>query len=217
MASGVLVILTGQDRFLKGHVSDWLKMYTFSILWGVRTDSFDRLGLIEYFQPSSVNLSILQQNLAHFPNQYEQTVPAFSALRSQGLSGHDIAKVGQIPPLKKRRVHIHNLTLVGSETLSAPALLTQLTQSVSQVRGNFRQSEVIASWDYQLANQHVEFLLTHHSVITSPGTYIRQLVQDIARQAGLPAITWSITRTKNGPYDQTECVEVAELAELRSL
>ncbi len=46
MAEGVVVVLTGEDRFLKEKYSNSDKEYEFEILIGVSTDSHDLLGLI---------------------------------------------------------------------------------------------------------------------------------------------------------------------------
>lgn len=47
MADGVILVLTGKDRFDKQIHTDAQKTYHFSILWGVQTDSLDLLGLIK--------------------------------------------------------------------------------------------------------------------------------------------------------------------------
>lgn len=47
MATGVLLVLTGKDRFRKKEYSAYRKTYEFEILLGVRTDSDDILGVIE--------------------------------------------------------------------------------------------------------------------------------------------------------------------------
>ena len=59
------------------------------------------------------------------------------------------------------------------------------------------------------------FFITHHTVTVSNRTYIRQLVQDLAKQIGIVATTWSISRIQNGPFKKKDCLEINELEDLK--
>ncbi|HYD35193.1 MAG TPA: hypothetical protein VD999_03955 [Vitreimonas sp.] len=212
MAEGVLVILAGDDRFAKGQLQDWQKTYHFSILWGVATDSLDRLGLITTYRGQQPKIDELRRIIEKFPAQYSQSVPAFSAARWQGQSHFELAKGGSELPLKTRDISLHHFHLHDVSVAAASAILSQQSNSVQSLAGDFRQSEILDSWEKALAKEATDLLITTHSVTTSPGTYIRQLVQDVATHINIPATTWSITRTANGPYDKSDCVELDELA-----
>ena len=213
MAEGVVVVLTGGDRFAKGQLQDWKKTYHFSILWGVRTDSLDRLGIVTAYSAQTLALERIIKTVAQFPQTYLQTTPKFSAQRWKGRSGFDVAKAGQSFIQKTREVKLSERMMLGAEFLRSDQVLEQHHAAVTRVVGDFRQNEVEASWNASLPDS-VQCLITHHSVITSPGTYIRQLVQDLADTLQTPATTWSITRVKNGPYEKQDCVGIEELETL---
>jgi tRNA pseudouridine(55) synthase len=213
MAEGVVVILTGDDRFAKGQLQDWKKTYRFSILWGACTDSLDQLGIVTDQSINSITVEDISAAISQFPLVYLQTTPKFSAQRWNGKSGFDLAKAQQPLVQKTREVELSELTILGSEFLSSEQVLEQHRLAITEVHGDFRQDEVLESWNASLAKSE-QFLITHHSVVTSPGTYIRQLVQDLENKFQTPATTWLITRVKNGPYERQDCVEVNELEAL---
>lgn len=213
MAEGVVVVLTGDDRYAKG-LLNWEKQYRFSILWGLATDSLDQLGLVVSARQALPDLGELAHTIDMFPQTYEQTVPAFSAMRWQGKSGFELAREKAEAPPKTRRVQLSQISFLGYEELNSMQLLDTHAANISHVTGDFRQQEILESWK-QTVPQNTTFLTTHHLVTTSPGTYIRQLVHDLAVMLEMPATTWSITREGNGPYEKDDCIDLEEIAELR--
>lgn len=212
MAEGVVVVLTGDDRYAKG-LLDWEKEYRFSILWGMATDSLDQLGLVVSVPEALLDQGALTHTINIFPQTYEQTVPAFSALRWQGKSGFELAREKIEVPLKTRRVQLSRISFLGSDELSSEQLLDMHVANVSHITGDLRQQEILESWKRTVPH-NTTFLITHHLVTTSPGTYIRQLVHDLAVMLEMPATTWSITRERNGPYEKDDCIDLEEIKEL---
>lgn len=217
MAEGVLVILTGEDRYAKGSLGDWKKTYDFSILWGVATDSQDRLGLISQVDTRKPKSDAIQTVLGEFPHSYNQIIPQFSARRWNGQSSFDWARQETPLPIKTRGVEIGKIILRSSFALSPTKVLSGHNAEINGVLGNFRQDEIIKSWKDALSPQVAEFLITEQRATVSTGTYIRQLVQDIAAKVGLPATTYSITRLSNGPFEAEDCIELDELGELQKI
>ncbi|MCD8507164.1 hypothetical protein LRY58_02585 [Candidatus Woesebacteria bacterium] len=116
MAEGVLVVLTGEDRFQKSVYSKWPKVYEFSILWGLTTDTDDSLGLLtaspaswHKLPPTNHLAKQLQTLLPKFLGEQEQQVHAFSARRWQGQSSFDFARRGE--PIPKKNSHYFTLVL----------------------------------------------------------------------------------------------------------
>lgn len=210
MAEGIVVVLTGEDRFAKGQLQDWSKTYRFSILWGISTDSLDRLGVVTDYSEKKITTKDISAEISQFLLTYLQTTPKFSAQRWSGQSGFELARAQQPIVQKTREVKLSEFVMVGSEFLSSEQVVEQHYATVKKVTGDFRQDEVAQSWTATLP-KNKQFLITHHSVTTSPGTYIRQLVQDLANRLQTPAATWSITRVKNGPYEKEDCVGIEEL------
>jgi tRNA pseudouridine(55) synthase len=161
------------------------------------------MGFITRQSPTLSSTYDLSSALANFPAEYEQRIPDFSARRWNGASGFDAAKQLQEIERKKRMVRINGLALLGSEVLCREQIQSAQQRAVSAVIGDFRQAEILDQWQ-QTNFICSTFLITHHVVQTSPGTYIRQLVQDLAEHIGVSATTWAITRTKNGPYEKLD-------------
>ena len=151
MAEGVLVLLTGEDRLVKGSLSDWKKTYSFSIVWGVETDSGDKLGMIKNVDlaqatPQEFPIQKLKNLCANFPTEYLQTVPIFSAARYAGKSGFDWARENKNVPEKNTTVEIHTLENNGTIQISCEEILNEHQRLVSKVDGDFRQTAILENW-----------------------------------------------------------------------
>ena len=206
LASGVLVVLTGEDRHIKGSLSDWKKTYQFEILWGVATDSGDGLGVITTTSSAIPQYESIQHVVESFPSEYEQLIPSFSARRFNGRSSFEWAREGIALPAKKRAVTLENFHCLGMQKLTNDEVITTHASNISAVHGPFRQVECLQSWQV-LHNSTKSYLITSHQVTTSAGTYIRQLAQDLAHELDTSATTWKITRIQNGPFTESDCRE----------
>lgn len=236
MADGVLVVLTGEDRFKKAEYSNWKKTYQFQILVGIKTDSGDLLGLIEKnntaiqkregkLEKTLEEIKIdLEKNiekiLPQFIGKQTQTAPAFSAQRIAGKSGFDLAKQGKEFELQKNKIEIFSLKIIPSKntsqkikTISSKELLEYIQQTIPLVRGDFRQKEIITQWENLLENNKLQnnFLIITLEAVTTKRTYIRSLIQEISQNINLPMTAFSITRTKNGPFSIEDCANEKSL------
>ena len=209
MASGIIIVLTGEDRFRKAELADWTKTYLFSILVGIETDSLDCLGLSTARVQESLNTENTVQKIIRILPTYQGTFtqeqPAFSAQRVAGKSAFDLAKQNQeIPSPKSNTVTINELRCLESNSTSLSKLHTNVKKRIKMVTGDFRQEEIIDSWQETLEKLNevgVRSLpLITLTATTTKRTYIRALVRDIATELGLPATTFSIERTQNGPF-----------------
>lgn len=207
LASGVVVVLTGDDRFKKQKYANWFKEYEFEILWEVRTDTQDLLGLAEDISDKTLieNLLAFRTQLLtvskSFVGKQTQVQPIFSAKRIDGESLFDKAKRGEQTQPVTNAIEISDLLLIEVSHLSCQELAKTIKQRINSVTGDFRQEECLQRWDKTLASvPKKSFLVTKHRCSCSKRTYIRGLVRDISAKMDIPATTFSITRTKNGPY-----------------
>lgn len=207
MASGVVIILTGEDRFKKGVQTAWNKTYDFSILWGVSTDTGDLLGIIKDVVPRIPSLEEITRVIAAFPHTHGQLQPTFSARRYSGLSSFDWARKGVRLPQKKRAITIDSLSTKLFEVKSLSQIVEEQTENIRKIQGDFRQTEIINNWSQLLCKHDYSLITSHHTVVVSAGAYIRQLTQDIALGVNMPATTAHITRIKNGQFQKRDCAE----------
>lgn len=169
MAEGVMVILTGDDRFKKETLGDVKKTYQFEILWGISTDSLDLLGLIteQKYKNNEINIenrltdfSIKKifskkelksiEYLGNYLNKYigklRQKLPNFSAKRIKGESAFDYAKRGEEVPDFYREVEIFEAKVLSLKEVKGNDLKTNILERINNVQGDFRQEEVLAGW-----------------------------------------------------------------------
>ena len=205
MAEGVLVVLTGEDRFKKGKYSNWQKTYRFQILFGISTDSNDLLGLIKNISDKKINTDNLKKILAKFIGKQIQTVPAFSAQRIDGKSGFDLAKENKKFDLQKNNIEIFSLNIVDElKDISNKELLKYINKTIPLVEGDFRQQEILDNWR-SILEKESSFQLATLEATTSKRTYIRSLASDIGQKLEIQATTFSIIRTQNGPFSTKNC------------
>lgn len=209
LAEGVVVVLTGEDRFHKLQYSNWKKTYQFEITFGLSTDSHDLLGKITEQTDKLPDLPILNQQLKDWFQRHQgttlQTVPAFSARRLAGKSSFQLAKSKQAIPPKQEQITLFSSVIEDQQYQNMAAVSQTALDAIAQVTGSFRQTELEAQWQQLAADQQLlpNFTIT---VTTSKRTYIRGLVRDIGNDLGFPAVTSRLIRTKNGPYSIPDCI-----------
>lgn len=113
-AEGLLVILVGrestkqQKQFL-----DMDKEYIATIRFGATSSTDDRTGEIT---PDSMAKPVLplklEETIASFAGEYDQTPPAYSAKKINGKKAYEIARKGGRPNLKPKRVMIYSIETV---------------------------------------------------------------------------------------------------------
>ena len=145
MADGVVVVLTGEDRFKKSELSDWKKTYEFEILWGVSNDTHDLLGLTTEIDEVEVDDKKIAAALLKFTGKITQQLPKFSAKRIDGKSYFDKAKQQVAFTSESKEIQIHQLKLIGSDTIGKQQLQKKL-QKINLVKGDFRQAEIHNNW-----------------------------------------------------------------------
>lgn len=211
LAEGVLVVLTGEDRLAKEELSGWDKEYEFEILWGVTTDTGDLLGMIQEVRlgVETRDISDLETVVQSFLPEYEQRLPDFSSRRWQGKSAFDFARANEEIPVKTRVVKIHETKVVQTERKNVGEVLALQQERVGQVHGDFRQGEILKDWQEKFAQlrseEKSEFVVSKLRIVSSSGFYVRQFIQDVAKKLGMPALAFSIVRTRNGPFRREDC------------
>lgn len=210
MANGVLIALSGNDRYQKESLSAWKKEYEFSVVVGISTDSLDLLGLITHLDPSFTAIKSrekVKRILHQFIGTQNQVIPQFSAKRVDGESFFDKAKRQEELPQHSQEIEVYSLDLVSIDMISASQLLSIVRRNVSQVEGDFRQASILENWTHELSKlESIVFPVMRVRALTSKKTYVRGLVRDIGSALNVPTVTSALSRTKNGPYSIQDCI-----------
>jgi tRNA pseudouridine55 synthase len=206
-AEGVVVVLTGSDRFEKQKFSNLPKKYVAEILLGISTDTHDLIGIPLNEQASQIDIgdADINASLQTLVGSYAQQQPDFSAKRIHGRSYFDLAKEGKVLEKFENSITIHSLDLLSSIKVDIDAVKSHQSSRLQQISGEFRQQEIAQAWHAVSIPSKIPLPIITISVSCSKRTYIRALVRDLSTSLGVPAVLYSLVRTKNGPYSIADC------------
>ncbi len=207
MASGLLLVLSGDDVHKKDSMLEHTKTYEFTILLGVATDTGDILGKVTEVATAENNLETtfgaasvkVKKIIESFKKTYNQPYPLYSSKTVDGKPLWTYAREGTKPDVvPTHSVTISRCVLNGVESISSADLLQQIHARIEPVVGDFRQDEILQLWNESITAG--TFVLLNCTADVSSGTYIRQLAVDIGVKLGVPALAYNIHRTKVGSY-----------------
>jgi tRNA pseudouridine55 synthase len=115
LASGILPVALGQATPLIPWAMNFSKTYTFSVAWGAFTTTDDVCGDIYKTCQKRPTLTQLEAILPRWLGEISQVPPIYCAAKIQGMPAYTRARQGEEVTLAARRVHIHNLEILGHE------------------------------------------------------------------------------------------------------
>lgn len=207
MASGLLLFLIDHENANRKIYEKLSKIYTFDLIFGIETDTYDALGLIQnrqYFTKFPAQIE-LQQKLDSILTQMigykEQAYPPYSSPRINGKplfywARHNLLHTITIP---KKIITITSIGVLKSKVISLKKLKNMIINQINKVRGDFRQDQILATWQ-ALELPFVALPVFHCQVACSSGTYIRSLAHEIGQKMNFGAIACNIQRTRIGNY-----------------
>jgi len=206
MASGLLLILAGEEIKQKEKYLVLGKEYEFEVLFGFITDTYDILGKVVH---SNILTNIgmkdlgrnVKKNLKFFTGKFEQTYPIYSSKTVKGKPLFEYARGGEEVEVPTREVNVRSLKLLGIRTISSKQLLKNIEKRIGLVRGDFRQKEILQIWQRELsATKQQKFFIGSFKIKCSSGTYVRGIANDLGKKISIPALAYSIKRTKIGKW-----------------
>ncbi len=212
MAHGVLLLLIGETNKQKVKFEKLPKKYSFKVIFGIETDSFDLLGKIKggYKSYNSQDLKRkLKKIIKEYPGGFLQTYPPYSAIRLNGKPLYYWERRGKLAPEKipQKKVTIRFLTLQQTGSISSENLYSMIKKLIPQVTGNFRQTEILKYWDNFFQNNNaIQFTTAEFSLECTSGTYVRSIINDLGGKLGCGATALSILRTAVGKYHHKKSI-----------
>ena len=193
MAEGLLIILVGEDCKDKERYLKMDKEYELEIFFGVSTDSYDTLGLIDKMEKKSFDLPDFEKYKGKFVQEYPRYSSKIIAMMD---SGKDLPE-----DMPTKEVEIFAIEQIGSKALSGQRIADTILENIKKVKGDFRQSEITKKWvDFSGAHANERFIILKLKVSCSSGTYMRSLANRIGIDSGIPALAFSIKRTRVNGY-----------------
>ena len=204
MASGVLVILAGEETKNKDKYLALDKEYDFSILFGFSTDTYDVLGKVlknSNALPKNIEVD-LKNSLKYYKGKIKQKYPIYSSKTVKGKPLFSYARSGESVEIPERDINIKKITLGKISKINNKNLFLNIEKRINKVKRDFRQKEILKIWKNKLLDDKKAqvFYIADLKIKCSSGTYIRALANSLGEKIKIPALAFSIKRTKIGKY-----------------
>ncbi|MBL8677712.1 MAG: hypothetical protein JNK05_00985 [Myxococcales bacterium] len=203
LATGLLVLLVDEAN-KRAHTFNHLdKRYEIEVTFGVRTDTFDLLGL-PALSDRALDEGALEEALATIVGTRSQSYPPYSSVRIQGRPAFYWARRGEVPaggwPARERTVRAADV--IQRRATTGANVVARARADIASVRGDFRQRELDDAWraiEPTIADRAL--LVLRIAVECSSGTFMRSIADGLGASAGCGAIATVIHRTRVGPFE----------------
>ena len=232
LASGIMILLVGDGVHDKELYNKLDKRYRATVVLGFETDTYDVLGIPSPLQEKVASRpdEVLQNNLTPTLSwqgegvtkilqsqigTHTQSYPPYSAKNVNGVPLWKLTRDGNLPEvLPSREVVVHDAQLALQEpsprsgegdtrSVAGEDLLKEIQNIVSRVPGDFRQEEILASWEKNIVSRETYQILEIDYHVGS-GTYIRGLVHELGQQLGTGAVLLGLERYQVGNYGKSD-------------
>ena len=229
LAEGLMIFLTGDDCMKKDEYTNLNKQYEVTVLFGFATDTYDLLGIVKSSPEmlpqrthkfSAENLlnaravalasssettfaSELESKLKNFTGKIEQKYPPYSSRTVDGKPLWMWAREGLLDEITipTHQVYISNIEIINESQISKDELSIYIKNEIAKIAGDFRQEEILKSWDDILKNTDQEnFFCVKLRIDCGSGTYVRVIAHELGEALGIGALAMHIKRTKIGDY-----------------
>ncbi|RDW13368.1 tRNA pseudouridine(55) synthase TruB [Paracoccus thiocyanatus] len=118
-ATGVLAVALGEATKTVPILTEALKAYDFTVMWGAETASDDASGQVVKTSDARPDEAAIRAALPAFIGEIMQVPPAVSAVRVDGARAYDLAREGEAVELAARPLWVESLELLGASRDSA--------------------------------------------------------------------------------------------------
>ena len=204
MASGVLLVLAGEECKNKEKYLKLGKEYSFEVLFGFSTDTFDILGKVTNTSKNRADreelITEVNKNLKYFKGKFEQAYPLYSSKTVKGKQLFTYGREGKKVRLPTQEINVKSLKFLKLRKITNRNLLSNIGTRVLRVNGDFRQKEILKIWQKNLIKKDKVFYIGSFIIKTGGGVYVRGIADSFGTKIGIPALAFSIKRTKVGKY-----------------
>jgi tRNA pseudouridine55 synthase len=206
LAHGLMLLMLGDETKNRDNYLSLSKEYTFEILLGVETDTYDVLGIINppLTKGAQEDLNAkIHSFIASKLGTHQQPYPPYSSKAVHGKPLHWWARNNKLEEitLPTREVTITDFQLSKITKKTRDVIQADIFQQIAAVSGDFRQQAIKESWEvFFKTNNYQTFETATFQLSCSSGTYVRSLAHELGKQLGTGAITLDILRTRVGDY-----------------
>ncbi len=203
LAQGVMLVLSGEANKNRDVHLNHDKTYYFDVLFGLKSDSFDPLGIVKKGRLPKKNLEeSLRKITIEWEGERTEVYPPYSSKTVDGKPLFYWARQGIPVSLPSRKIFIYEFNFLQTLRVPLPSVVKVAKDKIRRVGGDFRQSEVLESWSV-IENSYPEgatLPLVRFKIKASTGTYVRSLADRLGRECDSSAMAFHIVRTDVGPF-----------------
>lgn len=209
LAEGVLILLSGDEVHKKEEYMKLDKEYEAEILFGFETDTYDILGIPEVLWLTIVPKEV-EKRIKNLVGEISLSLPPYSSYK---INGKPLFMWAREDRLNEIEIPMRTTTVYNAEVIdSLPAgrygyeigskeLFKRITDKVNLVKGDFRQEEVLKSWE-EVSKDEGKYLIVKAKFNVSSGTYIRSIAHSLG------GVLFSLKRTKVGGFDIKDSIKI---------
>ena len=211
MAQGVLLLLIGKECKNRKSYERLNKEYEFQVLFGVKSDTYDALGIVAKGGKKvllSEFLPLLEKEVRKLVGDSRQKYPPYSAVRVNGKPLFYWARENKLSKIiiPEKKIRIKSLLMEGYKEVVLGEVLKKVEKNIKKVKGDFRQEKALRSWEKTAKDTKRKHILVKFKISCSSGTYVRSIANRLGEKMKCGAIALSIKRTKVGDFDLSDSI-----------
>lgn len=203
IAEGVLIVLVGEECKDRQKHIDLPKKYEAEILWQFETDSYDILGKIVKKSPIMVDIEKAHRVINNLKGVFNQKYPPFSSKPVRGKPLFLWAREGKLDQIENwpsQNIQIDEAVVQSTQEIVGSDLFEKIKKQIENVKGDFRQAEILVDWSEVLESNIKSYPVTKVSIACSSGTYVRGLAHSLGAAMGCGAVVLSLKRVAVGDF-----------------
>jgi tRNA U55 pseudouridine synthase TruB len=179
IAHGIVRLLSGEDRKKMDMMCLHDKIYTFDVIEGFTTDTYDILGLV------NLDMCEYKENIFDTEKIINQEYPIYSS-KTVDINGRmvrlwDAAKNNMLENIKipTKEVKIYYVKKIGCAEFNSDEIYNIIQNIINTVNGDFRQKEILDKWKEVLLTNKKTYKINHYITKISSGGYVRSIAHSM--------------------------------------
>ena len=119
-----------------------------------------------------------------------------------GKTLFEYARSGKKVKIPEKEIFVKKIVVKNIRKINSDNLLKNIEKRIKKVVGDFRQDEILKIWQKELSDKKKApfFYLANFEIKCGSGTYVRGIANSLGEKIGIPALAFTIKRTKVGKY-----------------
>lgn len=178
LAFGKIRLLTNEDIKNKDEECSHDKIYSYSVIYGFQTDTYDILGLITNTNTTNnINLIFDEERtiIQPYPPYSSKTVKIDNKMVRLWFATKNNLKVPELPT---KDVKIYYNKKQGEKYINGKLMFEMILNLINKVKGDFRQQETLDRWKENIVDDKM-YLIEDFETKISSGGYVRSIANSM--------------------------------------